>query len=631
MAEEPRIAASVDRLRELFARFDPLVVLSECAIEANHRSPRDELGHEKHVAVEYLAGLALAAGEPGTTEPPLGIGRSTITDALQLIALEGELLVSGLLADQRPELLFEQLRLRAENLADRDQGYGRILERVIRRTVAPLRADALAQLGFDPADVPTVVSAVHRLSRQRFQSIGFDGPLAALGSTEEEVDASAELQDEVNVRWLRDAARRLYRYAPAEVAQEAALPTDEVAALLDALASRPGCQPGFRRPIQDNRFRRFPVIALADGRFWFPLTWKPLDEFVPWFLMLLRERRLADLERRFLRARDSATEAIAREALATVFGADLRYDRDGISGEIDGLVDADPVAIVVEAKAHRVRDPVRRGGIGDIAALNERLLTQPLAQLARSEAFLSTGGCDFAGPAGPYRLPGAPREIVSIVVSFERLDPLTLSAGELAGEAGAGRWVVPLTDLLVATETLDDPSCFFVYARRRTEIAADPSFVGSRESDFLGAFLQDRLLEPFDALAEPGASLDAYYGTAQLGARPHPEVPPILLGVLGAAFESRDPTWHVMARLVLGASPTAWASFDRLHEQARAAAARGGVARREITLRTGLRLILLASEGEQCFAALADLRAPAPWLAIAERVETYEVRHTACV
>jgi hypothetical protein len=623
----------------LLSQSDPLKILNECGLQANFSPPGDDFGHEKKAALEYLAGLALALDTRSHDEPPLGVGEAALEVAMNVLALEVEVIANETPPPGVPlSLSVTRTMIRTQEIADRNQGYAGPLTAILRRVVEPLRADCRQRLGFDPADVPTVVDACRQLTLRRFADA-----LHVAGERQPALDAVAATDEarrrEITARWVRDMSTGMYEFSADEIASEARLAPSQVSAMLTALACDWHCQPGFRRLGDGNRFGRFPLIALDDGRYWFPLAWKPLDEFVPWLVTLLRDRQLPDLERRFFRSRDRATESMTREALASIFGEErvagsLKYVYDGTEYELDVLVDAGPVAIVAEAKAHRVRDPLRRGALNEISTLSEKLLDEPFAQSARAAAYVGSGGRDFrtSRAGGAFVLSETPQEVICIATSFERIDPLTLHAASLVRNSACA-WPVPLADFLAVTEVLHKPSSFYAYARLRAEIAADDTVTALTEPDLLGAFVANRLARPDDdhgesqdIVLDSAADIDAYFSVVAPTARPSLGIPPLVSAALQRLFDRGDAAWPAVARCVVEQPPAAWSSFEVLLANARAAATLGNDVRREFTLKTGLRLMLFVAPADTCFERLEGLQAPRPWLAIAERSDSGSFR-----
>ena len=64
-----------------------------------------------------------------------------------------------------------------------------------------------------------------------------------------------------------ESVRDVLIYSPDEVGTVASLPHTQAREALAALSCPLGCQPDFRRPIDENRLRRFPFFELQGGRY----------------------------------------------------------------------------------------------------------------------------------------------------------------------------------------------------------------------------------------------------------------------------------------------------------------------------------------------------------------------------
>jgi len=108
--------------------------------------------------------------------------------------------------------------------------------------------------------------------------------------------------------------------------------------------------------------------------------------------------------------------------------------------------------------------------------------------------------------------------------------------------------------------------------------------------------------------------------------RLHRSVPSLVTAALRLLFDRRDASWPAVAECVVEQPPDAWPAFDAVLAKARTAATLGQEARRELTLKPGLRLVLLASPAGTCFERLENLDTRSPWLAIAERRDSGAIR-----
>jgi hypothetical protein len=325
--------------------------------------------------------------------------------------------------------------------------------------------------------------------------------------------------------------------------------------------------------------------------------------------------------------------------MVRIFGEDavhgpLDYESEGIATELDCLVDAWPLCLLAEVKAHRVTESARRGSLDRIRRLDSDL-GKARRQAARAAEYLAGGGLDFRRPNSGerLRLAAQPTELARIAVSWERADPITLTGG-IEGEPGDRIWNVSLADLLMVSEILSDPASFTAYLDLRTELARDPDFLPFMEADLLGGFLGERLIQERQIsegrrgarqiVGYQAAPLNDYFTARDLGfSAPKPDcgVPAQILGAIGQMMVVRNPEWLRVARAVLDENPAAWAGFSRALRRAR----RGG---RNLTharsypvrLDAKVEVVLLTSRGKDCFEQMAKEASSRPGaLVIAER------------
>ncbi len=455
----------------------------------------------------------------------------------------------------------------------------------------------------------------------------------------EEAASPGPVHEEGYVTVRPEPFRGIFEYSSEQIAEEAELDPAEVHAALLALSTRFGECPADLRPRDENPVRRFPAIPIEEDLFFLPFLWNPLDEFIPWFLDFARARGEEKLAKRFLRARDDAAERLTREALAGVFGAEavlgpLHYGVDGAEAELDCLVDAWPLCLVAEVKAHRVTDSAWRGAPDRVRRLDADL-GKARTQASRAARFLREGEPVFRQPGSsqPLRLEEAPREIYRLAVSFEGVDPITFHGG-LGVEPADRIWHVSLSDLLMATEILDDPASFAAYLEARTQLVGVPNFLSLMEVDLIGCFLGDRLTQQREmAASHPeahlmlgyhGADVNRYFSNRDFGfsvEKPTAGVPAEVIEALRWMMRARDPEWHRVALAAMEADPEAWGGWKKQLRRAR----RGGRNSRDggafdFELPGGLEIAFLARKGGDCFDGIEETAAARPGaLVIVER------------
>lgn len=534
-------SAGVAELLEILTNVNPLHLVGQVAAWATVGIPDVDDARERFgldAKVEFLGGLALSltqlADEPAG---PYEVQRCTnLLGSLfraERARILGEEIASVQSSSSRSHLDEVRFVARLEHLMDRTQGYTPHLERIIAAVFEPLRTECLAHLGFCPGDLPRLVRAYVATRQEAFQ-VRLDKARRIPKSELKGLPVSEGL---ALMSWVIFGLVNLTGDTTArELADGTDLPENEVRAALEALTSEWGCQPGFRRPGEANRFRRYPVLRGSLDRYSIPLPWSILHEVFGWFRDLMSSRDLQSLQNHFHQARAVATEMLVTEALREVFGRDrvlsnVEYPITGRNwAEVDALVWLGDHALVVEVKSHAISDRFRAGDVSYAERHFTDVVDSAFKQSDRAARYFGQGGDKLRGKNGGRRIEWTPvAGTTRIAVSFERIDPLVLVAARRADEKESAppTWVVCLADLLMITDILREPYEFYAYAALRAELAANPAVALLSEADVLGAFLNDRL-ESYRNLVEEGAmtaamldhhseELNAYYSATTAG------------------------------------------------------------------------------------------------------------------
>jgi len=167
---------------------------------------------------------------------------------------------------------------------------------------------------------------------------------------------------------------------------------------------------------------------------------------------------------------------------------------------------------------------------------------------------------------------------IEVVVTFERMDPIALSAAKLSREPQHRRvWLTNLADFLMVRDVLGDPAAFLHYAetRGRTNEAGVDIYV---ESDALGGYLVDRLRsvlgQGIDAegqdvsvvLGYSSAALNEYFTMNELGVAadcPQTGVPVSVSEALRFFGADRSPAWWTVASGVMSLDEGGWRRWRR--------------------------------------------------------------------
>ncbi|MDV8022696.1 hypothetical protein [Rhodococcus sp. IEGM 1330] len=528
--------------------------------------------------VEYLVGVALSmtnTGDAGTPTDVMHRVTQLISDIfeaeqLRLIAQTIEKADS----DTERELLLQQMQL--EYQTDRMPGYAVHLERVDSEVFGRHRDYYMNALGFDPADVI-------RCTRLHTRSIG-EMYLAGINAMAEALNAGGINRDGEQV--MRHAFDAITLWKPADVAASTGIDAEQITAMLDFFSTEYGCQPAFRAPSDLNRVRTHPCIRLGN------LTYLVPD---PWALSAGIHRRLAAETTRknydpkkYFKHRQDAHERLVTSALRTVFGQANVYSTQhynlaaGTHGEIDSLVCTE-WPLVVEAKAIALTEPGRRGAPSRVDTKIKTILSKALDQTDRALSYiLDQRGRTFAPTENGRAVELLPDVAggTAIIVTFERIDPFASGGLTVAGRVNRPTWVVSLTDLLMTTDILTDPSAFHHYARRRAEMHSARARTLA-EADTLGAYLLSRLsiLDSADEntsilIGHSCEALNEFYTRQEAGwAAEKPET-----GVSGdvtaaLTMACRQPGWVTAVDAVMTSDPSVWKKWKNFRRKHR----RGGV------------------------------------------------------
>ena len=384
-------------------------------------------------------------------------------------------------------------------------------------------------------------------------------------------------------RVMRHAFDAITLWKPADVAASTGIDAEHITAMLDFFSAEYGCQPDFRAPSDLNRARTHPCIKLGN------LTYLVPD---PWALSAVIHLRLAAETTRdnydpkkYFKHRQDAHERLVTCALRTVFGQANVYSTQhynlaaGTHGEIDSLVCTE-WPLVVEAKAIALTEPGRRGAPSRVDTKIKTILSKALDQTDRALSYiLDQGGRTFAPTEN-----GRAAELIpdvaggtAIIVTFERIDPFAYNGLAVAGNVNRPTWVVSLTDLLMTSDILPDPSAFHHYARIRAEMHWARAHTLT-EADTLGAYLLSRLsiLDSADEntrilIGHSCEALNEFYTQQEAGwaaVKPSTGVSGDVTAALATAC--RQPGWVTAVDAVMTSDPSVWKkwkNFRRKHRR----------------------------------------------------------------
>ena len=214
------------------------------------------------------------------------------------------------------------------------------------------------------------------------------------------------------------------------------------------------------------------------------------------------------------------------------------------------------------------------------------MVTKSFEQTLRARNYI-------VGEAGRYfadRQAGQPRQLLSnevndlveIVVTLERMDPLAAYAGELAdSDQPRSTWVTNLADLLTVRDILEDAASFLHYARLRGTV----SKLGIRvisESDALETYLDDRLSSVIGLAEESqdrptevllgysSTEINHFFTMSEVDidrSKPSTGVPQVISEALRTCAGDYPTAWTTIATAVMGAPPDTWRKWQRFQRK----------------------------------------------------------------
>ncbi|MEV5743031.1 hypothetical protein AB0L30_23485 [Microbispora rosea] len=248
--------------------------------------------------------------------------------------------------------------------------------------------------------------------------------------------------------------------------------------------------------IGDDCFRHVVEDALKPTRAWNKydrLRTRVSERLAADYLQSLLDCDASYTQLKYLRPK-AGVEAAALSATAT--GLTELADE----AEADALFLIEDVAICVEVKGRSVSERAKLGMVKRLANDLEVTVGEAASQAQRLEELITTNGGIWISKNEWLTLDHI-TEIRSIAICLDDMGPLAVAldqlvrSGILKGEKLP--WIVSLHDLAVIAETLDRPSEFLLYLRRRTDSDVSKHYIAVDELDMLMLFLAGGLyIEP---------------------------------------------------------------------------------------------------------------------------------------
>lgn len=258
-----------------------------------------------------------------------------------------------------------------------------------------------------------------------------------------------------------------------------------------------------------------PLIRMESGDIFAALPQMPIS--FPFAIVEGLVNGQPTLEKAYERARamhlEAAIAGILRRSLpsASVYEGVTWIDPEtGTVYENDVAVLIGNTIFLFEAKAGRIADPARRGGLRSLERNFKDLFIRPAEQAARLQIYLDTRKEDASlrvastGEAVQLRM-DRPKTVHKFSICMEHFGGLTSSKGYLRDMglvSAADPWapVLSLGELLLLERFLDTEISFFHYLTRRATIEDVFNFDGD-EQDLLSMYLSNGMFIDAEAVA----------------------------------------------------------------------------------------------------------------------------------
>lgn len=520
-------ADMVKRVEELYVtlhQYEPEAMIGSVAFR-NHLIGSEHggfsaTGDKNHAFVEYVTTLYVRdPGEGTEIVVPPGV-LADVQERVQSLFSGSPMLWIARDAKRGDDARDDNLELLRyltfmDSLAVRYPGYHQHLVDVLDGLHAAMSRDLADHLGWNIDDAKRIAIAAVVLLEDRLNDTFACGRQAM---SEHDV---ASLEGEEKQRWLYGLSAWIqFRmsfslgFTPDELAKASGVPMERVRAFLDAacLAWRSCQEEYYLLPHATPRLQRKPVLALGKDRYLLPLPTSLI-----WAVRHVVEDCLkADTSdegkkwwERYEKARSQFVEARAVSLLAGMLpraGAfrSLTYtpmeDGQPTEGELDGLIIADDIAILMEVKAGGMSEPGRRGAPSGMKEDLESLVGEAHDQALRARDYLKSSdevtftlsdGTALAVKSGDID------DIIMVTVTLESLDIFTATLYRLA-ELGVLRedelpWAVSLLDLAAIAEAVEFPAQLIHFLRRRRRVNELTSVMAHDELDWFGHYLSEGL------------------------------------------------------------------------------------------------------------------------------------------
>lgn len=583
-ATETIDALVADLLTALLAA-DPLSLIGRLAflVQTSGAQRNFTAAWGSEARIQYLTAVAISAAFPSAEAPSPADVQIVIDVTHSIFQLETALLLNR---SRQQDSDSTRLLLQQERLQDRFQGYERHLNRVIATMYEPVRKEFERSIGWCPSDLPELRRGVSRILNERMTEFWEPARRSI-----REYPAGSDQAVRHYEALAAPFTAQLYRFTPQQIAERCNLGTAQVDTILGYLSMTLDESGSYRRPSQDNPFRASGVVHVRGDQYFIPIAASLIQELPLSFPAVLRRRGDESLIDLVHRRRDDATEALTVKVLAAVFDErrvtrSCRYTKDNVDYEVDAVVVIPDDVLIVECKAHSLTDAGRRGAPDRVRDQAKRLIRAPLEQAGRCAAVLRNGGQLRDASGKPVETDVSDDSLLArMAVSYERIDPLSIDVAASAMKAGVPiAWLVPVVDLMMVGEILDDPGSFWHYALLRMRLASDERIRVISEADVLGLYIAGYSAQ-LEELSRhnPGKgvsvgpwadTINDYFarpsGLAPMR-KPRSPVPLDVAKALSRALEADRADWKHLVDGVCSQPPSTWRRWRKVTRKGRRA------------------------------------------------------------
>ncbi|GAA2738839.1 hypothetical protein [Actinocorallia aurantiaca] len=595
-----------NHLIEVLGETDPMDLVARASMKYLQSDPNTYKEWEDDRSpshIEYLALQALSLNGAGRADSlpnygrdydrtfaALSIVRKMFNNASMLLVIEA---LAAREKDPSNRSIEYVLKTRLSSLGIRGSAYDEHLVDVLKGTLGEFSGECTEALGFDIHDALRMVEGIHRIIQSRIDARAPEAQAGFIRMAEEfkrerrkgrrsgytsskypswalQLSPSegklylAKLID----TWMFHDAKQIGLISPQDLAESCSLDIESCLSFLRAFTCGPEefiarhhAYPTGQHPLVAK-----PFMQVDDG-FLCPSPATIIESLRQRLEDLLREKLPPKKWEKYLKARGSYVERRAVELLSgalpgSISWKSLQWNSSANNSDLDGLVAADDVTLLIQCKAGRLSGSARRGSPERMRRDIDKLIKEAAGQHeALNDAIREEGASSLGFDANQAKALNSPFSF-EVIVCLDDITTWATHANELKGIEAlpAGRnvpWILSLTDLMVVVELLQG-SHLINYLTRRQRLERDSRIKAHDELDWVGHYILEGLF--FDQMLDgPGAPnifrllsytepIDSWYfwrsGVRTVETpKPTPEVPEGLRRLIERLEQERPEHW----------------------------------------------------------------------------------------